>query len=162
MDIEFIENLKIIIEENEIDRVDLQYYSHSSDDIIDMIDFNLKLIKQNNTQHFIYNVNPSIWKLESLIEVMSNFKHDTYRSIEKIEVQNYCKKFNIYKLFSNNFIELGYFNCIFNYQFLHITHGGRLLPKINNGMNLEYNDKYKYIYNKYLNGSLRPFRENRW
>ena len=56
----------------------------------------LFLIKNTNPRHYLYNVNPAIWKRSCLLEILNKFPHKTYRSIELFDVQKYCVKFNIY------------------------------------------------------------------
>jgi hypothetical protein len=73
---------------------------------------------------------------------MKTFKNETYRSIE-IHSQQYCSKFNIYKLYSDQYVNCGWFSCLSFFQFLHITHGGKLLPKSYN--NLDDALKFEYI-----------------
>jgi hypothetical protein len=45
-----------------------------------------------------YDVGPSIWKKECIVDVMTKFKNETYRTIETSEIQNYLKQYKIYAL----------------------------------------------------------------
>lgn len=148
---------------NNIDRIDLQYFDSSSNSDSVPIEFEIfderfSLIKQYNPNSYIYNVNPSIWKLSVLLDIMSTFKHKNYRNIEDFGTQLYCQKFNIFKLFSDEFINCGYFKCLPFFKFLHITHGGGLLPISNNGLPEELKITYDNIIDKHLKNSNRPFR----
>ena len=78
-----IEKLFQIAKEKKIDRIDLQYYTHgdSSDNIsVSCNGYDFYLNKQTNPSHYIYNVNPSIWKLSSFMEIMNTFKNEGYRT----------------------------------------------------------------------------------
>jgi len=108
----------------------------------------LYLVKQIDPDNYIYNVNPSIWKRETLIQILSTFKDKTYRSIEGIDVQHFCKQYNVYKLFSGNVKECGYFQCVSEYVYLHITHGGKLIIP-NDKLTTEYGQSYKDVSDKY-------------
>ena len=147
------------------DRIDLKYTpinknsilaDVSSDDSIiwcnasidKLYNGRLYLVKQIDPNNYIYNVNPSIWKRETLVQILSTFKDKTYRSIEGIDVQHFCKQYNVYKLFSSNVKECGYFQCINEYMFLHITHGGKLIIP-NEKLITEYGSSYKDVANQY-------------
>jgi hypothetical protein len=108
----------------------------------------LYLVKQTDPNNYIYNVNPSIWKRETLIQILSTYRDKTYRSIEGIDVQYFCKQYNIYKLFSSNVKACGYFQCVSEYMFLHITHGGKLIIP-NDKLTTEYGQSYKDVSDRY-------------
>ena len=107
------------------------------------------LIEQDDVNNYIYNVNPSIWKRESFIELLSNFKHKNYRTIEEIDVQMYSKKFKIFKMFSNKKLDCGYFQCLDSFVFLHISHNGKLLP-LNMDFVTVYGQSYNDISSQYI------------
>lgn len=108
------------------------------------------LIKQTNPNHYIYNVNPSIWKKESFNELLSTFPNRTYRDIEMFDVQVYCSKFNVFKLFSNKHLLSGYFKTLNLFKFLHISHSGKLLP-LNNTYTTIYGQSYIDVKDDYIN-----------
>jgi len=108
------------------------------------------LVKQEDPKDFIYNVNPSIWKRKSLLQLLNTYSEKTYRTIEGIDVQNYCKCFDVYKLYSKNAIECGYFICLDIFKFLHISHSGKLL-RLTNTFTTEYNQSYVPISEDYIN-----------
>lgn len=149
--------------DNDIDRIDLQYYN-DSDRIfnIEWNDITFGLCEQKNPYHFIYNVNPSIWKLSTLVDIMSNFSNENYRTIENLPTQIYSQKFKIYKLFSEDYVECGYFRCLPFYQFLHITHKGGLLPLRDNGLGEKLNNEYLKICTDFKFNTNRQFRISRW
>jgi len=123
----------------------------------------LYLVKQTKPENYIYNVNPSIWKREVLIHILSTFKDKTYRSIEGIDVQYFCEQYNVYKLFSSNVKECGYFQCVNEYVFLHITHGGKLIIP-NDKLITEYGSSYKDVANQY-NYIIKKYnitKSNKW
>ena len=84
-----------IVEEQDIDRLDLKIFGgwegetknlvftlYKSDDEKIFFDEKTTLIRQTNTNLFIYNVNPSIWKTTAFKEVHSEFIDRDYRNIE--------------------------------------------------------------------------------
>jgi hypothetical protein len=115
---------------NDYDRVDFQlaYDYDSSHELVD--DNNLYLIKSDNTdtwnKGYIYNVNPSIWKRDALIDILTRYQDREYRTIEAHEVQVYCLKFNVFKLYAKKRYRCGYFTCLEPFRFLHITHSQKL------------------------------------
>jgi hypothetical protein len=151
---------------NSIDRIDLKYDDYLFSDRIvkinsdelpsnwvncetkDIDSDSVFLIKQNNPKKYIYNVNPSLWKKDVLYSIVSNFSHKTYRTIEDTDVQDFCKNFNIYKMYSENHIECGYFKCLNIFLYLHISHGGKLLP-LNDNFSTIYGQSYKSISQEY-------------
>jgi len=150
-----------VMEKEEIDRIDLQVRYLWDLDNMDKFNTtfegtNIELRKQTNINNFIYNVNPSIWKLSTFLDIMNKFKDETYRSIELV-TQDYCSKFKIYKLFSDNYMSCGWFSCLPFFQFLHITHGGNLLPKDNNNLCEPLKLEYNTILNKWLYNTNRVF-----
>jgi len=107
------------------------------------------LIEQDDVTNYIYNVNPSIWKRESFIDLLSSFKHKNYRTIEDMDVQVYSKKFKIFKMFSNKKLDCGYFQCLESFVYLHISHNGKLLP-LNMNFVTVYGQSYSDISNEYI------------
>lgn len=147
---------------NNIDRIDLQcrynWDRHNKEiKSIDIEGINFELRRQTNVNNYIYNVNPSIWKLSTLLNIMSRFKDDTYRSIENGNVMSYCKQFFIYKLYSNNLVNCGWFMCLPFFQFIHITHGGKLLPKHDNNLNHHLTSHYEKISDLLSKDNKRQF-----
>tara|TARA_Y100000593_G_C4249522_1_gene306411 strand:+ start:165 stop:1016 length:852 start_codon:yes stop_codon:yes gene_type:complete len=90
-------------------------------------DLRFYLTKQDDVNFYIYNVNPSIWKMSVFMEIMTHFKNETYRSIENQQTMQFCKKYNIYKFYGPHIL-CGGMGCLPFFQFIHITHGGKLLP----------------------------------
>ncbi len=156
-----IEHLVDVMKEEEMDRIDLQV-RHSWDinndekfhTITDAIEIELR--RQSNINNYIYNVNPSIWKLSTFLDIMNKFKNETYRSIE-LTTQNYCSKFKIYKLFSDEYIRCGWFSCLPFFQFLHITKDGKLLSNGDNNLCEYFKKEYDDIINKWLQNNNRAF-----
>jgi len=109
-----------------------------------------------------YNVNPSIWKLETFMKIMSDWQNETYRTIEGLPVQHDCLKYEIYRPVSTSSVSCGYFKCLPWYQFLHITHHGKFMPPCNEHMDQEIAKIYTDICVKYLNKSKREFRKSMW
>jgi len=149
VNLEFLEQILEFMIDKNFDRIDLKYTDNIIDkDIINYSD-NIKLVRETNEKDYIYNVNPSIWKKETLIEIMDKFKDRNYRTIEDYAVQSFCKKYKIFKINTNDFLRCGYFNCIQQYKFLHISHNGKLLP-LNVNFVTVYNQSYADISNEYM------------
>jgi len=113
--------------ENKYDRVDFQLaYDFDSTHYDTINDDDLYLIKSSNTdtrnKGYIYNVNPSIWKRETLETILDKFSHLDYRTIEQDSVQEFSSQFNIFKLYSKVRYNCGYFTCLAPFKYLHITH----------------------------------------
>jgi len=117
-----------LMKEKEIDRVDLQFSALIPESAIPFE--NVMLTKSTS---FIYNVNPSIWKRSIFLNILERFDK-SYRDIENQETQTYCEQFSFYKLWSPKKIHAGYFHVTDLFVFLHITHGGRMLPLTNNNL----------------------------
>jgi hypothetical protein len=158
-----LENFISYMEQAQIDRIDLQVRnswdrSNQSKIFID----NIELRKQDNENNYIYNVNPSIWKLSSLMSVMKTFSNETYRTIELMPTQLYCKQFNVYKLYSDKYINCGWFSCLEIFEFIHITHHGKLLPKVYNNLDAKLVNDYTNIIEKILKSNTnRTFSERK-
>ncbi len=118
----------------------------------------------DDPRSYIFNVNPSIWKKDTFIELLTQFKGRTYRNIEYDDVQDYCTKYKIYNLYTRYPLLCGYLQCLDFYKYLHITHYGRFLRYDNthkDEFNQSYKDaakEYREILEKYeLMYSDRPF-----
>jgi len=118
----------------------------------------------NNPRSYIFNVNPSIWKVESFLEILTKFDGRTYRNIEYDDVQDFCTKFKIYNLYARHVLQCGYLKCLPFYKYLHITHYQRLLRfdgSFRDEFNQSYSDaskEYVDIVNNYnLKTGKRPF-----
>jgi hypothetical protein len=162
---DFLKHCILSMEKNNLDRIDLQYYSKQWNPNSNVIKFseyddNILMVKQENLEGFIYNVNPSIWKLDSFMNIMSKFIGRNYRDIEHGDIQSYSSNFNIYKFGGDEYIQVGFFKCIKEFIFLHITHGGSFLPKKDNNLPQNIQKKYEHIIKKYLDNSNKPFRTN--
>jgi hypothetical protein len=160
---ETLERIVSKMKEKGLDRVDLQYREFTSDGIqlnpntnrIDMGDF--RLTKQEDIPHLIFNLNPSIWKLSTLMDVMTKFKNESYRTIEKkntvgiYEIQKYCLQLEIYKVANDNPINCGYYQCLEFYQYFHITKRGQWFPFNGGARRLDRNDKFISEWDKIIN-----------
>ena len=149
--------------EHSIDRIDLKHtdsIDHPEVISIDdgfsfgssamMVDGKNYMIKQTNPNNFIYNVNPSIWKKDSFMDLLNTFPDKTYRTIEGMDVQNFSTKLNVYKLHNKNYKYCGYFTCVEFFIFLHISHSGKLLP-LNDTFTTVYGQSYNDISVEYTN-----------
>jgi hypothetical protein len=126
--IEFVHFLR----KNDFDRIDFQL-AYDYDESHKTNDDGLYLIRSSNTdtqnKGYCYNVNPSIWKRETLLSILEEAisrGFSEYRTIEAYEIQEFACKFKIFKLFSRKKYRCGYFTCLQPFRYLHITHS-RLL-----------------------------------
>jgi len=144
-----IDKIHSYMVENSIDRVDLKPTQILEGCKVININSDLNLIKQSDPTQYIYNVNPSIWKRETLLKIVNTFPNKTYRTIEDMDVQNFCKEFDIYKLHGNKILKCGYFDCLDIFTFLHISHNNRLLP-LNNDFTSIYGQSYSDVAETYI------------
>jgi hypothetical protein len=160
-----LENILSYMIKNNIDRVDLRHSDlYPSSSIIDVsyneidnwievsknaIGSGLYMVKQDDPNNFIYNVNPSFWLKSTLIDIMSTFKDKTYRTIEGVDVQWYVTKFKIYRMYSLDFKKCGFYNSNKFFIFLHISHNGQFLP-INESRTTPYGQSYEDVSSIYL------------
>jgi len=177
IDIVFNVNQELIIEfynflkHNNFDRVDIKYTptldstkiykcqdkkNHKSWHIVDNIDNDdkLYLIKQTNPHDYIYNVNPSIWKRDAILEIVNKFPNKSYREIEGFDVQVFSTKFDIYKIYSEYMVECGHYKCINDFVFFHISHNGKFVPLVNYSTvygqtYVNFKDEYEKIVKNY-------------
>ena len=185
-DDKIINHLVVKMDELNIDRIDLQYQNihlthNTTGELIDIElsptvegttlqtpykwenvdDKRFYLIKQDDVNNYIYNVNPSIWKLSTFLEIMTQFKDETYRSIELPPTQLFCfqKGYRIYKIYGP-YILNGFFCCMPFFQFIHVTHGGKVLALKNNNLDGPLYDMYVSIFNKFKLKEGRGFFEH--
>jgi hypothetical protein len=181
---ETLERILEIMKEERIDRVDFQldgnpphtgdWYEHVMDietkEILErrelIIDSTKRYLSFRTNGGYLYNVNPSFWKLKTFLNMMSEFRHCTYRNIEPDDnLQNWvrknCKIYQLYSLMENR-RKCGYFVCLDFFQFLHITHHGRLIPRDPAGQHYSLSEfaseNYEFIYENFLVGGTRAYR----
>ena len=167
-DEEYLEDLVRLMDKKNIDRIDLKHNSeiHPANSNHYQITENTYACKTTLFTPFVYNVNPALWKLSVLKDVMNVFRNENYRSIEHSNIQSYCsEKFRFYKMFTTDIVKAGYYSCIPNFQFLHLSHHGGLLPLQDNEEHLDDNIRKNYLnmvetYN--LRQNSRPFRSQMW
>jgi len=134
---------------NNYDRVDLKNtFNLNSSLIIDTGD-GVSLVRAEQPSDYIYNVNPSIWRKSAFVDILTTFPDKTYRNIEYGDVQQYCTKFNIFKMHSQNNIQCGWFSCLELFKFLHISHSGKLLP-LNSTNTTPDGQSYSAIKDEYI------------
>ena len=144
------------LRKNNYDRVDFQLaYDFDGDNRNNIDDNELYYIKSSNTdtanKGYPYNVNPSIWKKDTLIDILNNFGFRDYRTIEHPDTQNYAVKFNIFKLYSKRKYHCGYFICLEPFRYIHITHSQKYLnlSSLPSSSYIDIEEEYSKIINKY-------------
>ena len=142
------------MKQNNIDRIDFCNYRFidSNENILykDYI-----LIKNNDVNNFIYNVGTALYNTEKYINLLSNFDYE-YREIElKQNVQEYAlNNMNCYYINyidSSKIIKAGYYAVTDIFVYMHLSHGGGLMPVDNNKNNMCNNLQqiYENIINNY-------------
>ena len=80
-----------------------------------------------------------------------------------MDVQLFSKQFKIFKLTANTKKLCGYFNCVDGFQFLHISHSGKLLP-LNKNFVTTYGQSYIDISDEYIKivDKYNLTKSNKW
>lgn len=165
-----LNNLKQYMLDNKIDKIELQHcicrppakiplkqtYNSTNTEI----PFNnmCHLYEINNSEFFVYNVNPTLWRTKTLLNIMQRFQNYTYRQIEKKDVQQYtATNFKCFSLKCKEYVQCGYFTCSLFFQFIHLTHHGEFVQlgnKLDNVMDKEIYDVYmREIFEPYVKHS---------
>jgi hypothetical protein len=182
-DVNILNNLKQYIINNNIDKIELQHCAWPPAKIPLKQTYNTKnkeiyfnelcnIYKIDNPNFFVYNVNPTLWRKESFLNIMNNFKHYNYREMESKPVQIYtASNFNCFSLKCDKYVKCAHFTCPLFFQFIHITHYGQFaqlknkfydnnnFKHLNNTYLLDediYNIYIKEIYEPYIKNSKRP------
>jgi hypothetical protein len=122
---------------NQIDRINLQPSGHNGPEFT-KVDLYLPINKwdvtttpaietlyiseQKGVTTYRYNVNPCIANVKSFTKMVENFKETSYRDMEDLPVQQYCENLKVCNLYKTSLEECGYFKCVSEYKFFHITH----------------------------------------
>jgi hypothetical protein len=181
-DVSILNDLKQYIVDNKIDKIELQHcawppaktplkqtYNMQNKEIY----FNelCNIYKIDNPDFFVYNVNPTLWRKETFLNIMNRFKNNNYRQMETKPVQIYtASNFNCFSLRCDKYIKCAHFTCPLFFQFIHLTHYGKFAQLKNNfydNQNFKHlnnsclldNDVYKLymkeIYEPYIKNSRR-------
>lgn len=153
---------------NNYDRIDFQVGGPNFKGHIETIsiDDNKYFLSRNyNENDYIYNVNPSIWRVSTLRRILNNFPNHSYRNIEDGEVQKYCvnNDFKIFKLMGHDLVKSTPFTLLDFFQYIHITHDGKFLP-INNSLSENLKNHYSSIIerHKLLDGNREFEKYHTW
>ncbi len=127
-----------IFKHRKMDRLDLKHTPLNNVSDFINVNYEYELVRQyyfkNHPRmgtNYVYNVNPSMWKKDCLLEVMKEFSDADYREMEKEDVQRFCSKKSFYQVHcpdESKVKHAGHFLCSDVFLFLHITHGGKFLP----------------------------------
>lgn len=106
---------------------------------------------------YIFSVQPTIWMREKLLELLSVFPNETYRSIENPSVHEYIRThFNARILWTNRPMKTIWYTVDPCFVFLHLTSRLLLLPCRNeNGLHPVIQKHHASIYETYLHTSSR-------
>lgn len=124
--------------DKQMDCINLQHTPFRLVDDLVNIDDRYELILQHYFKNhprmgtnYVYNVNPSIWNKNTLLEIMKEFNDTNYRDIEKEDVQKFCNRYKIYKVhcrYNADLKAVGHHSCPDFFVFFHITHDGKFVP----------------------------------
>jgi hypothetical protein len=147
IDINFINDIVLKMHEHNIDRVDLNQSTRTAINAINVTNDTLIIPVGGNGYRF--NVGPGIWKTSTFLDIMHTFPNRGYRDIEFTDVQEYCLKFNMYGVHSQDEIQSAFFKVPRQFTTMHITSVNMLINEENNGMDSELKDVYKTILSTY-------------
>lgn len=184
-DIDILIKLKQYIVDNCIDKIELQHSAWPPAEIPLKQTYNMlnkeiyfndscNLYKIDNPDFFVYNVNPTLWRKETFLTIMTKFKDYNYRNIESKPVQEFtASNFNCLSLKCKKYVKCAYFTCPTFFQFIHLTHYGEFaklkekfydnnhFKQLNNSYLLDtdiYDIYIKKIYEPYIKYSKRKKR----
>jgi len=158
-DVNILNNLKQYIINNKVDKIELQHCAWPPAKIPLKQTYNTKnkeiyfnelcnIYKIDNPNFFVYNVNPTLWRKESFLNIMTNFKDYNYRQMESKPVQLYtASKFNCLSLKCEKYVKCAYFTCPLFFQFIHLTHYGKFAQLKNKFYD---NKHFKHLNDSYL------------
>ena len=130
---------------NGVDRVDLKC---AGGDVQIQVREDIGLIRNTDPRGYVYNVNPSIWRREALLELLAAFDR-TYRTIEGDDVQAFCTRFRVCQLILPDSVATAYFRVAPWFVYLHITSAGKLIPETENGLCPDLQATYTRILETY-------------
>jgi hypothetical protein len=163
----FIYKILDYAKENNIQRIDLKHGFEKVDEnsiIIETDNFNkisnneINNYSTSMVRSYLYNVNPSLWNRNALLDVLNEFSNESYRSIENSRVTKYMEKYNMYILYTNTIINSGYYNVAPEFLFIHISYHGGMMPPICETANKDIMIKWREILSNYTFN--RPIRNN--
>ena len=175
-DVNILNNLKQYIVDNKIDKIELQHCAWPPAKIPLKQTYNMQnkeiffnelcnLYRIDNPDFFVYNVNPTLWRKETFLNIMNHFKDNNYRQMESKQVQHYtASNFKCFSLKCKKYVKCAYFTCPLFFQFIHLTHYGKfgqLKNKFYNTKDFKHlNDSYlldSEIYDIYMKEIYEPF-----
>lgn len=135
VDVDFLDRAAKLMKEKGIDKIDLQHCpQHHWPDLRSPSTCQLSAntyVSRTFFPHdqYVYNVQPSIWRRESLIFALENYRHETYRSIEYSSIQKFCSEnIQMYRTVTQFPLSMGYYHSTPEFVFMHMTHYGSLMP----------------------------------
>jgi hypothetical protein len=115
-----LNELAMYMKNTGIDRIDLCCYD--GDNIVSTPN-NIKLVK--NYGYYLYSVGPSIWNINTYMDVIANNITANYRNLE-FPATDYMKpRYNVYNIYSTTYKMFAGRKFIPEFSWLHITSAGR-------------------------------------
>lgn len=154
---EFIEQIIQVMRDHDIDSVELKHDARGSGPL--PINAETSMVKK--TEYF-YNVQPTVWKRDRLLQFLRAFPDKLYRTIEHDDTQKYmADNYKTYTLLCNNRIQSIWYELPVEYCYLHLTARLMLLPCTRmSGLHPEAQKEHDTIYLKYLHDSTRKIQSN--
>jgi hypothetical protein len=159
-----LKDVEETIEKFNIDSVRLNNSGVDDNDLYNLLENDCYFI--NNNCPYLFSLYPTIWKKQSLLQLMNEFKNYKYYDLECNEINNYCKKFNNCFLY-NNESKIRQHNERYAHiiKFVHILQHGKwtyvhdpeYVMKIQNEFNIDLM-KRGFHYSNYR----RPSQTNPW
>jgi hypothetical protein len=153
----FIEDIIQAMAKHGIDSVELKHDTRGSDPI--PINTETSMVKK--TEYF-YNVQPTLWKREQLLQVLRQFPEKAYRTIEHDDLQSYMREnYKTYTLLCSEKIKSIWYELPAGYCYLHMTSRLMLLPCIKkNNLHPEIQAEHEQIFLRHLQYSTRSIQDH--
>ena len=176
-DANILNQFQDFMKENNIDRIEFQHCAppchidkrkFCSKEEIDFKDI-CKLYRTDNPEmikygYALYNVNPAMWKKDSLLKLVKKYPHLRYKNIEpNLGITKDLAEMKSYSLLVKNPINCGHFVSDSFYLPLHILRHGKIFdPRpMKKSYNVEMDKEILQIYNeiikKYFKNSKRGY-----
>jgi hypothetical protein len=153
----FIEDIIQAMAKHGIDSVELKHDTRGSGAI--PIHADVSLLKKIE---YFYNVQPTLWKRESLIQILRAFPAKPYRAIEGDDLQKYMvENYKTYTLSCKDRFRSIWYELPAGYCYLHLTSRLMLLPcRKENNLHPEIQAEHEQIFARYLQNSTRSIQDH--
>ena len=153
----FIQELIETMNRCRIDVIDLKHDFHGTDKIY--VSDDVSLVKKWT---YYYCVQPSLWRVTALREILTQFPEKTYRNIEEEDLQKYvAERYNTRSLNSTKPVQSMWYKLAPQFCYIHMTSRLLLLPCIRkNGLESFLQEEHEKIFADFLNDSQRDMQDS--